>query len=243
MGTTNLDSLTLSGSLAVNGSTIDNGTIADDPIAFAGDVDMAKTLDVTGAATVGGTLEVTGKITATAGIDDLTVNDDLTVGGDLILDGVTIAEATSLIKVAKVALTCPADGAETDSGFTLPANAIVLDVLLRVTAAEATGTTKTLEVGTDSTDGGDADGYMDAVDVSTTGLKKAVPTLHGTNGVVDGVQGDLLWAITAGTNADDRGMALHTPDVASGGKKVTITAASADWAEFAGTLFILYLVP
>jgi hypothetical protein len=231
MGTTNLDSLTLSGSLAVDGSTINNGTIADDPLTMSGDVTIDKTLTVTG------------KITATAGIDDLTINDDLTVAGDLILDGVTVADGYSLVKVAKIALTAPADGTETTTGFTLPTGAIVLDVILNVTAAEATGTTKTLEVGTDSTDSGDADGYFDAVSVAATGLKKAAPTLHGTNGVVDGVQGDLLWAITAGSAADDRGMAIHSPDIASGGKLVTITAGSADWEEFEATLLIVFLVP
>lgn len=224
MGTTNLDSLTLSGSLAVNGGTIDNGVVADDPITFQGDVDMEKTLDVTGAATVGGTLEVTGKITATAGIDDLTINDDLTVAGDLILDGATVSEGEGVVKFAEAALTARPNTNETDTTIVLPAKSIILDVFVDVTTAEVTGTTKTIDVGIKTVD---QDGLLDGVATTPTGLKKGTLVSTGQT------KGALL-------RADESGAGVLVPEVYAAGGTVTYTAGSAQ-TEFVGKLYVVYI--
>lgn len=126
--------------------------------------------------------------------------------------------------------------AEQDTGYDLPAKAVVFNVWLDVTNSEAS----TIEVGTATADSGDPDGWLDAASIASTGLVKGAPTLHGTNGVVDGVQGDLLWAITAGTNADDRGMAIYSPDIASGAKSI-VWRAAADLSSFAANILIDYL--
>jgi len=154
------------------------------------------------------------QITATA--DELNLNDLSMIG--------------ALVKIKKVTIAAPGNGDETESGFTLPDTAVVLDVFLNVTTAEATGTTKTIDVGTDSTDSGDADGYLKGINVSATGLKKG--TLVSTGQTL----GALLYA-----DEDGSGGLVREPDVASGGKKVTFTMGSADCADFEGDLYILYI--
>lgn len=113
----------------------------------------------------------------------------------------------------------------------LPATAVVQNVYLNVSVAEATGVTKTINVGTDSTSSGDADGYMVAVDVSSTGLKKAT--------LVDGgvTMGALLF-VESGTGVDVAN--APEPDVASGGKAISWTPGSADWAEFKGEILVFF---
>ena len=131
-------------------------------------------------------------------------------------------------KVKKINITAPEDGTETSTGFTLPDKAVIYDVFLDVVTAESTGTTKTITVGTDSTDSGDADGFLTGISVSTTGLKK------GT--VADGAVtlGALLLTDLDGTSD------VKEPDIASGGKEVTFTAASANFAELDANIFIVY---
>jgi hypothetical protein len=67
---------------------------------------------------------------------------------------------------------------EVDTGFDLPAKAVVLDVWVDVRTLEATGTTKTIDVGLLSSEtGGDADGFLDGV--STASALSAAGTLAG----------------------------------------------------------------
>lgn len=115
----------------------------------------------------------------------------------------------------------------TDKVF--PTSAIVKSVFVYVEIAEVAGGTKTLNAGTDSTSAGDADGFLVGVSVASTGLVK------GT--LVDGgvTLGALLF-VESGTGAD----VANAPesDITSGGKAVSWTPASADWAEFKGFLII-----
>lgn len=131
-------------------------------------------------------------------------------------------------KIEKISITAPSDGTEQSTGFTLPDKAIVRDVFLDVVTAEVTGTTKTINVGTDSGDGGDADGFLDGIAVGTTGLKK------GT--VADGAvtYGALLLTDLDGTSD------VKEPDISSGGKEVTFTAGSSNFAELEANIFIVY---
>src|SRR6056297_1861115 len=85
------------------------------------------------------------------------------------LNELDVSTAGAVRKIGKIAITAPEDNSEQSTGFVLPDKAIVHDVFLDVTTAEVTGTTKTINVGTDSTDSGDADGYLAGVSVSTTG--------------------------------------------------------------------------
>jgi len=125
-----------------------------------------------------------------------------------------------------------ADGtAEVITDKVFPAKAIVKSVYMDVITAEATGATKTLNAGTDSTSSGDADGFLVGVSVAAIGLVK------GT--LVDGgvTLGALLF-VESGTGAD----VANAPeaDITSGGKAVSWTPGSADWAEFKGNLIVEY---
>ena len=140
----------------------------------------------------------------------------------------SLVGATSKIK--KISITAPADGNETRTGWSLPANAVVKNVWLNVGTAEATGTTKTINVGTDSTDSGDADGYLTGVSVAGTGLVKG--TLLNS--------GQTLGALLQ-VDEDGSGAVVPEIDIASGGKEITYTAGSADFAELVADIYIEYI--
>lgn len=134
-------------------------------------------------------------------------------------------------------------GSEVDTGWDLPADAVVLDVYLKVTAAEATGTTKTINVGLLSTEsGGDADGFIAGLSVAATGYFRP-SVVHTTHVVGTQTRGALLQETDAGTNDDDRGFYVENPHVAGSvtAKSVSVTVGSANFAEFEGSLFIRYI--
>lgn len=133
--------------------------------------------------------------------------------------------------------------AEVDTGLDLPAKAVVYDVLVDVLVAEVTGTTKTLDIGLLSSEsGGDADGLVDGIDVSTTGIKRAgfalSTTWFGSN-----TRGVLLSSFTAGASADDRGLYMEKPFIAG-----SVTAKSLSYSrgstltEFQGKFYVLVAV-
>jgi hypothetical protein len=63
------------------------------------------------------------------------------------------------------------DTDEHDTGYDLKAGDIVKNVYVQVFTAEATATTKTIDVGMLSSEsGGDADGYLDGVSTAATGM-------------------------------------------------------------------------
>lgn len=147
-------------------------------------------------------------------------------------------------------------GTETDTGWDLPADAVVLDVFLKVTTAEATGTTKTINVGLlASESGGDADGFIDGLSVATTGYKRGVfVKTSGSNNLSGYIgaaathtRGALLTEILgAGLDAaagDGDGFAVKGQHLAGAvtAKSVSVTAGDTDWVEFEGSLFIVYL--
>jgi len=144
------------------------------------------------------------------------------------LNELDVSTAGAVRKIGKIAITAPEDNSEQSTGFVLPDKAIVHDVFLDVTTAEVTGTTKTINVGTDSTDSGDADGYLAGVSVSTTGLKKGTVA----NSAV--TVGDLLLTDLDGASN------VKEDDIASGGKEITFTAGSTDFAELVANIFIVY---
>ena len=135
-------------------------------------------------------------------------------------------------KIAKIPITAPEDGTEQSTGFILPDKAVVKDVFLDVVTAEATGITKTIDVGVDSTDNGDSDGYLSGVSVSTTGLKK------GTLAYDAITIGELLMTDLTGLETTDN---AKEDDITSGGKEITFTAASSTFADLNANIFIVYI--
>ena len=113
--------------------------------------------------------------------------------------------------VRRIRVGATPDGTEQASGLTLPANAVVLGAWLVVKVAEATGTIKTIDLGTPT----DPNGYLAAADVSALG-----------------VVGSPLGALFPGD---------ETGDVASGGENVVFTAGDVDWVEFRGDIYVMYL--
>lgn len=155
-----------------------------------------------------------------------------------------------IVKVKKLSISAAPTGSEQDTAFDLPAKSIVLDVLVDVTAAEATGGTKTLDVGLLASEfGGDADGFIDGLSVSTTGLKRGgvTVTTGGTETyVASWTRGLLLTAGAplAGANvAGDEGNYYEKPHLSTSvtAKSVSYTAGSNDFVEFRGDIYIVYV--
>jgi len=70
---------------------------------------------------------------------------------------------------------------ENDTGWDLPAKAIVLDVIVEVETADAG---ETLDVGLLSTEtGGDADGFLDGISLGSVGIVQGVLSITKTGGV------------------------------------------------------------
>lgn len=138
-----------------------------------------------------------------------------------------------------------ADGTtENETGFTLPSTAIVRAVYLRVKTAEATGATKTISIGTLSTAAGDADGFLVGVSVAASGL--VGPSITETTGVNETyisalTHGALLSDSELGTDvAGNTGFINSRPDISSGGKQITWTPGSVDFAELKADIIIEY---
>lgn len=102
----------------------------------------------------------------------------------------------NMIKCKKVSISTPADGTETSISVALPTNAYVKDAILKVITAEATGMTKTVNIGTASGTGGDADGFVAAGSVAATGFVIGAGALVGT--VLTGNDAITLTAGSAG---------------------------------------------
>lgn len=172
----------------------------------------------------------------TASVDELNLNDLSAVG--------------ALVKVKKLAISATPTGAEQDTAWDLPAKSIVLDVLLDVTTAEATGGTKTMDIGLKASEGGgDADGFAIALSCASLGLvRPGVVQIAGGNEtyVSDFSRGAFLRNGTplAGSNvAGDEGVYYEKPHLSTAvtAKSVTYTAKSNDWAEFRGAIYVLYI--
>ena len=113
---------------------------------------------------------------------------------------------------------CDAQTTETQTEFTLPANAIVNDVFLNVITIDDT---ETVDVGTQGTSN-DPNGYLAAASLATAGL------VFGS--LLDGsvTRGELLFEITEATTA-----AARKPDITAGGDPVSYTcSAGSDTAVF-----------
>lgn len=147
-------------------------------------------------------------------------------GGDkAYLPALFLADGVAL-KVLKIPVTADFDNTEQDSGYELPAKAIVLDAWVEVTTAD---TGETLDVGTDGSGSNDPDGFLDGVSVATTGLVKGTLLSSGQT------RGALL-------RADESGSGGLVPEfnVTSGGETITYTGSAAT-NTFRGSIIILYI--
>lgn len=113
--------------------------------------------------------------------------------------------------------------------FKLPARSIVYGAFINVITAEATAATKTLDVGTLSSSGGDADGLLDGVSVAATGLQKG--TLLSTGQTL----GALLRADESGTTGFVPEPYINASEIA-----VSVTAGSSGFANLVADLIIYY---
>ena len=155
-----------------------------------------------------------------------------------ILDGATLtvaelngldASVIAVSKFQKFAISAAPDGSEQDTTIILPAKAIVKRVILDITAAEATGGTKTIDIGTKDVSN-DPNGYLAGVSCAATGLFE---------GLLDsGAQ--TLGALLV-IDEDGAGALVRRDDLASFGATITFTAGDTDWVEFRGTIYVEYV--
>jgi hypothetical protein len=133
--------------------------------------------------------------------------------------------------IRKVAIPSNVNGATTErsTGYTLPTKCAVNNVWIDVTTAPTAGSTKTLDIGTDSSASGDADGFLDGVSVATTGIKQG--TL-ASGAVTVGALGRI--------DIDGSSHFAREPAVSSTacGKLVTASAGSNNIADLAGNIFL-----
>jgi len=105
--------------------------------------------------------------------------------------------------------------AETRTGISIPTNgAVQFNPLVKVTTADAT---QTLDVGTLSTDSGDADGFLDGVLMTNLGLVK------GTQATAGKTLGTKLFVQDSANAGDSTG----EQDISQAGKEITYTLNAA----------------
>lgn len=159
----------------------------------------------------------------TATVDELNAVADLSVNG-------------AVVKTKVISITATPTGSEQDTTWDLPAKAIVRNVFVDVTTAEATGTTKTLDIGTLSGEsGGDADGFVDGVDVSSTGVKQ----VSLVSGAV--TRGVLLKETVTGSGSATHSSPRDYSASANTARSISYTAGSNNFAEFRGKIIIEYI--
>lgn len=102
---------------------------------------------------------------------------------------------------------------ETSTGFTVPNGMMLPTPFVNVTAIDAT---EDIDVGTLSSDSGDADGFMDGVSVATLGIAKATLLASGDT------MGALFSVLDSANSGDD----APEGDVSMVGKAITITTST-----------------
>lgn len=140
-------------------------------------------------------------------------------GSTVATDNSRLNASTKFVNKTAV-IRCDAQTAETQTGFTLPASAIVKDVFLNVITVDAT---ETVAVGTQGTSN-DPDGYLTTASLATAGLVKGI--------LLDGsvTLGALLFEET-GVGADVAN--ARTVDITAGGDPISYTcSAGSDTAVF-----------
>lgn len=137
---------------------------------------------------------------------------------------------------------------EVDTGWDLPAHAIVLKAYADIRTAESTGSTKTIDIGLLSSEsGGDADGLADGLVTSAAGviLPAAVVTSgSNTKFFASTTYGVLMSDFQAGSDVDqDEGVFIAKDHRSSAvtAKSISYTLGSAH-TELVGSIVIVYMV-
>lgn len=157
------------------------------------------------------------------------------------------AAAGGSLKVKKLPVAVLTTG-EKDTGWDLPAQSVVYDVLVNVTTLEATATTKTIDVGLLSSEtGGDTDGFIDGAVTSAAAIVRGgVTVTTGSNTkffAATPTRGVLMAHHQAGTDVDqDEGLYLEIPHRAQAvtAKSVVYQLGSAH-TELVADIYILYV--
>jgi hypothetical protein len=141
--------------------------------------------------------------------------------------------------VRRVHLVANGLDSEQDTGYDLPPKAILRNVYLDVTTVEATGGTKTIDIGLLASEtGGDANGFLAAVSCSgTAGLRQGtVSTGTATLGALlkEDVQGSA--GSTGNTEVPEP---FLTDEVAA--ESLSYTFGSTGWVEFVGDLYLEFI--
>lgn len=144
-----------------------------------------------------------------------------------------------------VAQAAAAGAQERDTGFDLQAGWLVLDAWINVLATDAT---ETVDVGTDSKQSGDADGFIKAASLATAGV--VYPDATVTAGATEtyysaNTRGALLADYIVGTNVDqDYGLFHKKPYLVDTVRDLTFTtSAGTDTAKFDIFLLIMDTTP
>lgn len=144
--------------------------------------------------------------------------------------------------ILKLPITVVANNTEHSFGAAglLPTNAVVTDCYINVKTAEATGGTKTISIGTLSSEsGGVAAGFLNGASTATLGLVRSTITTasHLVSATTRG-------ASLATFDATTPGVYVETPYIVGstvvGGRHVSYTLGSNDWVEFVGTAYVMY---
>ena len=149
--------------------------------------------------------------TVTATATELNLMDGVTATTAELNTAADLSAQGGMVKVKKHAIVGTPDGTEEDSGWNLPVKSIVLGVWVDVTTLEATGTTKTMDVGLlTGESGGDPNGFLAAISCAAAGVIRGVlvPEPHVCNGTA---------------------------------VSLTYTASANDWAEFVGDIYVIYM--
>jgi hypothetical protein len=155
------------------------------------------------------------------------------------------SEVISPFKVVKIPVTALSTG-EKDTGVDLPTKGIVLDCFVDVKTAEATASTKTIDVGLLSSEsGGDADGFLDgAVDSSIAVVRGSITVTDGTNQnfiAAAPTLGALLRTGELGGDAAGTAAALiKTPHVLNGTAKSVTYTLGATHTELVADIIVIY---
>jgi hypothetical protein len=142
------------------------------------------------------------------------------------LDGFA-ADSGITVRYAKAALVIAADTNAHDTSIVIPEGSIIKNVWLRVETQEATGTTRTVDIGIS---GGNEDGFLDGVSVAASG------TIKGTLVNTGQTLGELLCVDETGA-----GVLVPEPYVCAAATTLCYTFGSADFAELVAYLIVEYV--
>jgi hypothetical protein len=147
----------------------------------------------------------------------------LNIGGGASISSIGAGRKLLVIPITHVA--GDESSVEQDTGYDLPTKAIVKNVYVDVSDAEAS----TIDVGTDGTGSNDPNGWLAAASISATGLVKGTLASGGQT------LGALLCVDESGA-----GVLVPEDDIASGGESIT-WGAGADLTSFAANIIIDYI--